>query len=101
MFNDERSDSFSVGDFVPSDILPHLEGMLQKAVDNGMTPNFTPKCRHILDNYENVFRLKLGTDPPVDVEPMHIKLDPQTRPVCDKFRRYTPCQAELLKLKVL
>ena len=100
MCNYETSKSFAVGDHIPSEIRPHLERMLQEAVDNGMSPNCTPKLRHILDNYEKVFRLKLGTDPPVDVEPMHIRLDTQARPIRVKVRRYTPCQAEFMKVKV-
>jgi len=74
--------------------------MLQDAVASGLPRQSKARLGTILEQYADVFRLKLGTDPPVQIEPMIIKLQQNAKPVSVKVRRYTPPQAIFLKNKV-
>lgn len=79
---------------------PHLHGMLQAAIDNGL-PNHLSECvRHLLDEYSDVFRIKLGSDPPVKNRPMQIRLQPGAESVRVNVQRYPQPKAAFLRSKV-
>ncbi len=50
--------------------------------------------------YKDIFRISLGSDPPVDVPPMEIKFEGMERPVKVRQRTYSPEQLEFMKKKV-
>jgi len=91
---------FTIGEHVPAEVKPHLERMIQEAVDNGLPEQSKARLTNILEKHADVFRLKLGTDPPVNVAPMIVKLEPNSKPVSVKVRRYTPRQSVFLQSKV-
>ncbi len=52
----------------------------------------------ILD-FKNVFRIRLGGDPPIDVPPMEIKFEKEERPAKVRQRTYSPEQLDFMKKK--
>jgi Reverse transcriptase (RNA-dependent DNA polymerase) len=46
--------------------------------------------------YRNVFRIKLGNDPPAKIPPLVVKVKPGATPVKDTQRRYAPAQRAFL-----
>ncbi len=52
----------------------------------------------ILD-FKDVFRIRLGADPPVDVPPMEIKFEKEERPLKVRQRTYSPEQLDFMKKK--
>ncbi len=56
--------------------------------------------RSMVYEFKDIFRVKLGKDPPVNVEPMKIELEGPTRPIKVRQRTYSPEQTLFLKQKV-
>jgi len=50
-------------------------------------------------SYKDIFRIRLGADPPVKVSPMEIKFEGPEKPVKVRQRTYSPEQLEFLKKK--
>jgi len=59
---------FTLGQHIPAEVKPHLQRMLQDAVASGLPRQSKARLGTILEQYADVFRLKLGTDPPVQIE---------------------------------
>lgn len=66
--------------------------LLQKARNNGMTSKGLDHLTVLLKEYRDIFRIRLGNDPPAKVEPMQVKLDPSVPAIIAKSRRYSPGQ---------
>jgi hypothetical protein len=56
--------------------------------------------RKLVAEYEDVFRLKLGADPPADVKPLVIKLKENVDPTRISARKYSPPQLAFLRNKI-
>ena len=50
-------------------------------------------------SYKDIFRIRLGEDPPVNVPPMEIKFEDSEKPVKVLERTYSPEQLEFLRKK--
>ncbi|ETV91956.1 hypothetical protein H310_13605 [Aphanomyces invadans] len=62
----------------------------------GCDDDYAVELGRLLVKYEDVFRLKLGRDPPVKVEPLRVTLKADTKPVRCKARRYSKEQREFM-----
>jgi hypothetical protein len=62
-----------------------LKSKILDATRAGASPSFAEKAFNLLKKYVDVFRLVLGRDPPVDVEPLQVRLKPDASP-CDVRR---------------
>ncbi len=49
--------------------------------------------------YKDIFRIRLGADPPVNIPPMEIKFEYPERPVKVRQRTYSPEQLDFIKKK--
>lgn len=58
------------------------------------------KLATLVNEYRDIFRVRLGCDPAVDVEPMNIELEGSERPVKVRQRTYSPEQLEFMIRKV-
>ena len=77
-----------------------LQDKLQAAQDEGLTADLHDKLRQILANHSDVFRLEIGYDEPIKVEPLRVRLKPGAVPVKCGLRRYPPAHVEFLKTHV-
>jgi len=66
--------------------------VVTEAEQNGMSEQGLKKVNGLLHECKNVFRIKLGPDPPAKVEPLKIRLKPGHKPVRATQRRYAPPQ---------
>ena len=82
----------SIGTDDPAEIDSAIKEMVQQATNNGMSKNGIVVLQQTLSEYRDVFRIKLGLDPPANVPPLRIKLKPGTYPVRATQRRYAPAQ---------
>jgi hypothetical protein len=74
-----------------------LASKVQEAAENGLSGKGQNRLRDMLDEYVDVFRVAFAKDPPIDVEPMEIKLRPDTKPVMARSRRYPPLHRKYLQ----
>lgn len=67
--------------------------MIDRGCKNLKKESFQILNDMVMEFYD-IFRLILGKDPPVDVEPMKIEFEGSTRPVKVRQRTYSPEQQE-------
>jgi len=77
-----------------------IKEMIQDAIDNGLPHEFHDQFKKIVWHYADIFRTKLGSDPPAKLPPMVIRLKKDSVPVRVKVRRYPPLQASFLRGKI-
>jgi len=76
-----------------------LESMIKEAIEHGLPIEYHEELRTLVYSYSDIFRTKLGADPPADTPAMKIRLKPDAIPVRVKVRRYSPPQAKFLREK--
>ena len=107
MFGDAPSDDpisleddVSVGTEHSADTHKELDLRCQEASSNGLSESQTQELRALLTEFHDIFRTTLGSEPPMKVPPMKIKLKDDAVPIRVKVRRYSPPQADFLRKKV-
>jgi hypothetical protein len=65
-----------------------------------MSRDGVKSLRQLVAECKDVFRLKLGADPPANVKPLVIKLLDGTEPVRMSARNYAPPQLKLMREKI-
>lgn len=86
-----------IGDNDMEQVRKGLRKMLDHAKEQGAGETFLQGMEKLLDDYIDVFRLKLGKDAPVKVAPMVVELVPGTVPERAKPRRYGPLEEAYLR----
>ena len=71
-----------------------LRNMLMVAEPSGMTKAGFKKLGQILQDNRDIFRIKLGTDPPAKLPPLSIQLRNDDKPFRAPKRRYGPHQRD-------
>jgi hypothetical protein len=66
----------------------------------GMSQNGVQSLRQLATECKDVFRLKLGADPPAKVNPLVIKLRNVAEPVRMSARKYAPLQLKFMRDKI-
>ncbi|KAH9119552.1 hypothetical protein AeMF1_007818, partial [Aphanomyces euteiches] len=77
-----------------------LEDKIQESKREGLSAAFLERLRKILTTHVDVFRLEIGHDKPIAVEPLRVRIKPGAIPVKCGLRRYPPAHSEFLKQHV-
>ncbi|OQR83686.1 hypothetical protein ACHHYP_14408 [Achlya hypogyna] len=77
-----------------------LEEQIGAAAAEGLSTAEVEDLRALLLRFVDVFRLELGRDPPVAVEPLKVRLKPDAVPVKSGLRRYPPLHVDFMKKHV-
>ncbi|OWZ02675.1 hypothetical protein PHMEG_00025723 [Phytophthora megakarya] len=75
-----------------------LNEMVVAAGDNGFDPKYLCSLHDRVIEYEDIFRVDIGADPPTDIEPLRIKLIDGAKPFRARARRYPPAQRRFLRM---
>ena len=59
--------------------------------------NFHGELSDLMWQYADIFRLRMGSDPPVSVAPIKVRLKPGAKPFRAKLRRYSSPQAASMR----
>jgi hypothetical protein len=89
-----------VGQGSPEELADAIEGLISSAEQTGMSRDGVQSLRHFVTECKDVFRLKLGADPPVNVKPLFIKLRDGAEPVRISTRKYAPPQLTFMRDKI-
>lgn len=73
-----------------------MKKMIKKAGTEGMSAEGLKKLKRLAYKYEHIFRVRLGKNEPASITPMTIEINPGSRPVRVKARRYSDEQRKLL-----
>jgi Reverse transcriptase (RNA-dependent DNA polymerase) len=77
-----------------------MEGLLTSSEQAGMSRDGVQSLRQFVTVRKEVFRLKLGADPPANVKPLVIKLRDGAEPVRMSARKYAPPQLKFMRDKI-
>lgn len=89
-------DFLDIGVDTEQQIKEALKKLLDEAIENGLTERQGRRLGQLLDRFWDIFRLRLGPDPPAKVEPMRVNIKAEARPVIAKARRYSKDQRDFL-----
>ncbi|KAH9145267.1 hypothetical protein AeRB84_010825 [Aphanomyces euteiches] len=86
-------------------IIPHdkdkvtslIADRVAEAVEQGLPQDYVAPLQKLLTRHADVFRLGFGSDPPVKVPPLHVRLKPGVSPVRCSARRYPPAHQLFLE----
>ena len=95
---DDDSLFVSIGEDTLEEIDTAFRELLKKAQDEGMSEDGLEELRNMLNDYRNIFRIKLGRDPAANVEPMQLTLKPNSKPIIAKPRRYSAPQRAFISI---
>ena len=76
-----------------------IDSMVERA-EKHLPKDSNLSLADLVHEFSDIFRIKLGQDPPVDVELMKIEFEGTTRPVKVRQRTYSPEQLDFLKAKI-
>uniref|UniRef100_H3H259 RNA-directed DNA polymerase n=1 Tax=Phytophthora ramorum TaxID=164328 RepID=H3H259_PHYRM len=96
----EEKDEFPVGDeLIPANSGEDgvLDQLVDEALANGMPGEHVDRLRSLVHEHGDVFRERLGDDPPALVEPLKVTLTDDVVPFCCKPRKYAPLQSAFLR----
>jgi hypothetical protein len=89
-----------VGQGSPEELADAIEGLITSAEQAGMSRDGVQSLRQLVTECKDVFRLKLGADPPLNVKPLVIKLRDGAEPVRMSARKYAPPQLKFMRDKI-
>jgi hypothetical protein len=89
-----------VGQGSPEELADAIEGLLTSAEQTGMSRDGVQSLRQLVTEWKEVFRLKLGGDPPANEKFLVIKLRDGAEPVQMSARKYAPPQLKFMRDKV-
>jgi hypothetical protein len=89
-----------VGQGSPEELADAIEGLLTSAEQAGMSRDGVQSLRQLVTGCKDVFRLKLGADPPANVKPVVNKLRDGAEPVRMSARKYAPPQLKFMRDKI-
>ncbi|KAH9093688.1 hypothetical protein Ae201684P_016312 [Aphanomyces euteiches] len=78
-------------------VLGILMSKVADAQARGLTAEETTRLESLLSKHVDVFREDLGNDPPVKVEPLKVRVKPDSKPVKCGMRRYPPAHLEYMR----
>lgn len=79
-----------------SDISAVIESIIRAAKEEGMSAEGLATAEALLNEFRDIFRTKLGSDPPAKLKPLKIRMQPTAKPFRSTQRRYAPKQREFL-----
>jgi hypothetical protein len=89
-----------VGQGSPEELADAIEGLISSAEQAGMSRDGVQSLRQLVTECKDVFRLKLGADPPANLKPLVIKLRDGAEPVRMSARKYAPPQLKFMRDKI-
>ncbi|POM74948.1 Hypothetical protein PHPALM_8009 [Phytophthora palmivora] len=95
-------DEFPVGDEIPlplgaTETENSLDQLIERAVTNGLPVDQVGALRELAAAFPDIWRDGVGPDPPADVEPLRVTVQPDAVPYRSQPRKYAPLQAQIIR----
>ena len=84
-------------DETPAERSEALQAMFQRAADGGMSVEGLAGLKALVEEFADVFLVRLGNKPPARVPPMRVELKPGARPFQARPRHYSEAQRQWLR----
>jgi transposase InsO family protein len=91
---------YPLGATIDSDLKNALDKMLAAAASSGLPATYLPDFKSLTFKFIDVWRLKLGADPPAAVPPLKIRLRPGSLPRRCTTRKYSAIHRKFLDDRV-
>ena len=92
-----REDWLDLGIDTEAEMHEATRNAVRKAMQNGLSPQGGEQLKDLLTEYRDTLRIRLGPDPPANVEPMNLKLKDGAVPFMAKSRRFTSEQRAFIE----
>jgi hypothetical protein len=89
-----------IGQGSPEELADAIEGFVTSSEQAYMSRDGVQGLLQLVTECKDVFRLKLGTDPPANVKPLVIKLRDGVEPVRMSARKYALLQLKFMRDKI-
>jgi hypothetical protein len=89
-----------LGQGSPEELADAIEGLLTSAEQAVMSRDSVQSLRQLVTKCNEVFRLKLGADPPANMKPLVIKLRDGADSVRMSARKYAPSQLKFMRERI-
>jgi hypothetical protein len=86
---DHAPDDVQIGSLDDSELEHALHDLVTRAVAAGFPDALAPQLRELVFEFVDIFRVRLGPDPPARVPPLRVTLKPDARPATCKPRQYS------------
>jgi hypothetical protein len=86
----------TIGQDTEVEINAQLHALVTSAVRDGLPEEHSQTLTDLVFEFKDIFRIKLGLDPPANVEPLCIHLPPDTPALKCKVRNYSPAKQEFM-----
>lgn len=96
---DPWPDIDSYGGNDPEELHAALNKLVEEAARLGAKESVVEGFRTLVHEFFDVWRVRLGVDPPVDVPPMVVKLKEGAKPIRAATRRYPPLARDFMKVE--
>ena len=93
----EDGNWLDLGEDTEEGIQSAFQSMLDEAAQNGLSISGNTKLCAMLQEYRDVFRLRLRNDPPAEVEPIKVVLKADATSIIAKTRRYRAPQRAFIE----
>lgn len=97
--DDIKYKDVDVGEQDEEELQEAIQRMIDRATES-LPTHLHNDLKDLVNEFKDIFLIKLGNDPPVCVPPMKIEFEEAERPVKVRQRTYSPEQSEFLKNKV-
>ena len=94
------ADIVDVGAHNPDELSRYLDDMIEDAISQGLSVANQQPLKDLVHEFEDVFRVRLGSDPLASITAMKVILTPDATPIRVKVSRYGPPQCEFLHTKI-
>ncbi len=88
------------GKDIDEEVHNSLQEILREAQTQDISPNVRQQFKSLIFEFKDIVRTRIGSDPSADIAPMKIALKENSKPVWVRMRRYSPLQANFLRIKV-
>ncbi len=88
--------TINLGDHSEPEVERAIDNLIDRAVEKGLPVAHKSRLSQIVFKYKDIWRVRLGRDPPAKVTPMHLKFKPDSKPVRCKARRYPELHQDFL-----
>lgn len=91
-----KAETANLGADTEQEIDDAITQAIERAAREGLYVLGRKRATSLLRTYRDLRRIKVGNDPPAEVEPYFVLIKPGAKPYCTNLRRYATAQRELL-----
>jgi hypothetical protein len=87
---EDEEPEIEIGENTVEELAEARKGLIAKALKAGLPAEHTPAMRNLVEQFQDIFRIRRDDSPPADVAPMGVDVQPDIKPSKAPPRHYNP-----------